>query len=240
MKLLISNLALGLDDSVEELKQKAAKKLRIQQQYINNFKIVKQSIDARKKPGIRFVYSVSCEVNDNCRIPKDENIRILEEVREETLLPGSRTFTGRPLVIGTGPAGLFCGLILAQNGYKPIILERGQKVEERALTVENYWKTGVLDLETNVQFGEGGAGTFSDGKLTTRINDRRCEKVLKEFYNFGAPEEITYKAKPHIGTDNLKRVVANMRKEIERLGEWFFSKPRLLILIYETVGFMVS
>lgn len=218
MKLLLSNLILGLEDSAEELKQQAAKKLRIQPQSLNNFKIVKQSIDARKKPGIRFVYSISCEVKDSCRIPKDGDIRVLEDIQEEALLPGSRPFTGKPLVIGTGPAGLFCGLVLAQNGYKPIILERGQKVEERALTVDTYWKTGVLNTETNVQFGEGGAGTFSDGKLTTRINDRRCEKVLKEFYNFGAPEEITYKAKPHIGTDNLKKVVANMRKEIERLG----------------------
>lgn len=218
MKLMISNLILSLDVPQEALKQRAAKKLGIKHRNITNFKIVKQSIDARKKPGIRLVYSISCEVNDNFQIPEDRDIKILEDIKKEVLSPGSKPVAGRPLVIGTGPAGLFCGLVLAQNGYKPIVLERGQKVEERSAAVESYWNTGVLNTETNVQFGEGGAGTFSDGKLTTRINDRRCEKVLEEFHRFGAPEEIIYKAKPHIGTDNLKKVVSNMRKEIERLG----------------------
>ncbi len=218
MKLLISNLIMGLDDSREELIQQAAKKLGMKNQNLKNFKIVKQSIDARKKPGILFVYSISCEVNDGFRVPRQGDVKILEDIKEDILVPGSKSATGRPLVIGTGPAGLFCGLVLAQNGYKPVIIERGESVEERTKKVETYWKTGNLDTETNVQFGEGGAGTFSDGKLTTRINDSRCEKVLKEFHNFSAPEEIIYKAKPHIGTDNLKKVVANMRKEIERLG----------------------
>ncbi len=218
MKLLLSNIILGLDHSHEELIQQAAKKLRIKRQNIKNLKIIKQSIDARKKPGIRLVYSISCEVMDSYDLPRDGDIKLLEATWEETLVPGSKALNGRPLVIGTGPAGLFCGLVLAQNGFKPVIIERGHKVEERTKKVETYWNTGVLDTETNVQFGEGGAGTFSDGKLTTRINDRRCEKVLQEFHNFGAPEEILYKAKPHIGTDNLKKVVANMRKEIERLG----------------------
>ncbi len=218
MKLLISNLITGLDNSEQELRLQAAKKLRVKSQNIKNFKILKQSIDARKKPGIRFVYSVSCELEDGFRIPEGGDIKLLEEIREEALMPGSRSAAGRPLVIGSGPAGLFCGLLLAQNGYKPILIERGQKVEERTKSVEAYWTTGVLNTETNVQFGEGGAGTFSDGKLTTRINDRRCEKVLEEFQCFGAPDEIKYKAKPHIGTDNLKKVVANMRNEIIRLG----------------------
>ncbi len=218
MKLLISNLIMGLDDAREELITQAAKSLRTKTQNIKNLKIVKQSTDARKKPGIRFVYSVSCEVSDSFRVPRDSNIKILESNIEEAITPGSLPVSGRPLVIGTGPAGLFCGLILAQKGYKPLIIERGDKVEDRTRKVEAYWRSGRLDTETNVQFGEGGAGTFSDGKLTTRINDRRCEKVLEELYNFGAPEEITFKAKPHIGTDNLKLVVANMRREIERLG----------------------
>ena len=218
MKLLISNLITGLDNSEQELRLQAAKKLRVKSQNIKNFKILKQSIDARKKPGIRFVYSISCELEDSFRIPEGGDIKLLEESREEALRPGSRSAAGRPLVIGSGPAGLFCGLLLAQHGYKPILIERGQKVEERTKSVETYWTTGVLNTETNVQFGEGGAGTFSDGKLTTRINDRRCEKVLEEFQSFGAPEEIKYKAKPHIGTDNLKKVVANMRNEIIRLG----------------------
>lgn len=218
MKLLLSNIILGLDDGQKELEKQAAQKLKVKLDSIKNFKIVKQSVDARKKPGIRLVYSISCEVMDGIRIPNNSDIRILEQMKEEVLIPGSRNIFGRPLIIGTGPSGIFCGLILAQYGYKPIIIERGSNVEERTKKVERYWKEGELDTDTNVQFGEGGAGTFSDGKLTTRINDLRCDKVLQEYHRFGAPDEILYKAKPHIGTDILKSVVANMRMEIERLG----------------------
>ncbi len=218
MKLLLSNIILGLDDGQKELEKQAAQKLKIKLDSIKNIKIVKQSVDARKKPGIRLVYSISCEVMDGIRIPDNSDIRILEQPKEEALMPGSKNISGRPLIIGTGPSGIFCGLILAQYGYKPIIIERGSNVEERTKKVERYWKEGELDTDTNVQFGEGGAGTFSDGKLTTRINDPRCDKVLQEYHKFGAPDEILYKAKPHIGTDILKSVVANMRMEIERLG----------------------
>ena len=218
MKLLLSNLILGLDDGQKEIEQLVAQKLKLKLDNIRNIKIVKQSVDARKKPGIRFVYSISCEVNDSIRIPKSNDIRTLEMFQEEVLVPGDRQISGRPLVIGTGPAGIFCGLILAQNGYKPIIIDRGGTVEERTKKVQHYWKNGELDTETNVQFGEGGAGTFSDGKLTTRINDPKCDKVLQEYHKFGAPDEILYKAKPHIGTDILKSVVSNIRREIERLG----------------------
>lgn len=218
MKLLVSNIILGLDDGQKELEILVAKKLKIRLQNIKNIKIIKQSVDARKKPGIRLVYSISCEVLDGIRVPNSSDVRILEQVQEEVLIPGSREIDGRPLVIGTGPSGIFCGLILAQNGYRPVIIERGGNVEERTKKVEQYWKCGELDTDTNVQFGEGGAGTFSDGKLTTRINDSRCDKVLHEYNRFGAPDEILYKAKPHIGTDILKNVVVNMRREIERLG----------------------
>jgi Uncharacterized FAD-dependent dehydrogenases len=218
MKILISNLSTKLDGGQKELEHQIVQKLKINSKLIKNIKIVKQSTDARKKPGIRFVYSVSCELNDNVKIPADKDIRILEETPEEKLFPGNKKMDGRPVVIGTGPAGLFCALVLAQNGYRPIVIERGGNVRERSEKVENYWKGGSLDTETNVQFGEGGAGTFSDGKLTTRINDSRCDKVLEEFHRFGAPDEIMYKAKPHIGTDILKNVIVHMRNEIERLG----------------------
>lgn len=218
MKLLISNIILGLDHGHKELEQHVAQKLRLKLDNIKKIKIIKQSVDARKKPGIRFVYSITCEVNDNVRVPNSTDIRILEDIKDEILVPGDRQISGRPLIIGTGPAGIFCGLVLAQNGYRPIIIDRGGNVEDRTKKVERYWNTGELDANTNVQFGEGGAGTFSDGKLTTRINDARCDKVLQEYHNFGAPDEILYKAKPHIGTDILKSVVANIRLEIERLG----------------------
>ena len=218
MRLLLSNVILGLDEGQKELELAIARKLNQRLDDINKIKIVKQSVDARKKPGIRFVYSVSCEVSDNTRIPNSTDIKILESIKDEDLVSGDKLISGRPLIIGTGPAGIFCGLILAQNGYKPIIIDRGGNIDERTRKVQCYWNGGELDTETNVQFGEGGAGTFSDGKLTTRINDSRCDKVLQEYHNFGAPDDILYKAKPHIGTDVLKNVVANMRMEIERLG----------------------
>ena len=226
MKLLISNIFMELGDSDNQLRYKAAKKLKVKSDSVKELKIVKQSIDARRKPGIRLVCSVSCRVDDY-RLLQDNDIRELEDATEEHLVTGSRKLTGRPIVVGTGPAGIFCALLLAQYGYKPLVIERGGSVPDRIKAVEGFWNGRELDPETNVQFGEGGAGTFSDGKLTTRINDSRCQKVLTEFHKFGAPDEIMYKAKPHIGTDNLKDVIVNMRKEIERLGGTVMFNTRL-------------
>ena len=217
MKLLISNINVGLDYTDDELKAQAAKKLNVKPGSLNNIKIVKQSIDARKKPGIRFVYTISVEI-DAKKVKEDKDIRVLQEEKPEVLVPGDIRISTRPVVVGAGPAGLFCALLLAQNGYKPRLIERGQCVEQRTATIHGFWQGSALNPNSNVQFGEGGAGTFSDGKLTTRINDARCEKILREFHKFGAPDEIMYKAKPHIGTDILKDVIINMRKEIERLG----------------------
>ncbi len=218
MKLIVHNLKLSLDDGINELKAMAIKKAGVKENNLKDFKIVKESIDARKKPHINIVYSVTLEIQDGVRIRKDNDIRVLEDVEEEPLIPGNKKLKDRPVVIGTGPAGLFVGLVLAQNGYRPLLLERGECVEKRTELVNRYWKTGELDPNTNVQFGEGGAGTFSDGKLTTRINDRRCTKVLEEFFKSGAPEEILYRAKPHIGSDILGRVVMNLRKRIIDYG----------------------
>lgn len=231
MKVIISNIILGLEDGQRALEEQAARRLKLKPGDLQKIKIVKQSVDARKKPGIRLVYSISCEVSNRLKIPKDNDIRILNDIKEEPICPGSSQLSGRPIIVGTGPAGIFCALVLAQNGYRPIVVERGGPVEERSQRVEHYWKTGELDTETNVQFGEGGAGTFSDGKLTTRINDARCEKVLQEYHRFGAPEEILYKAKPHIGTDNLKQVVVNMRKEIEKLGGTVLFNTKMVDLL---------
>jgi uncharacterized FAD-dependent dehydrogenase len=193
MKLAINNLRTSLDDNTEALMRIAAKKLNISTKDFINFRITKESIDARRKPNISLVYSIMVEVDGNIRLPNNSDVKILEDIKEEPLLNGSRKLTGRPLIVGFGPAGMFAGLILAQNGYKPIIVERGENVDRRTETVMNFWNKNQLDLETNVQFGEGGAGTFSDGKLTTRINDPRCDKVLREFALSGAGEEILYK-----------------------------------------------
>lgn len=218
MKILVYNLKMNLDDTIYDLKKVTSKKIGVSERDFASFKIVKESIDARKKPHINIVYSVMVETDRKIRIPSKGDIRVLEDVLKKPFVYGSIKIRERPVVIGSGPAGLFASLILAQNGYKPLLLERGECVEKRTQIVNSFWAGGKLDEETNVQFGEGGAGTFSDGKLTTRINDKRSEMVLEEFYKSGAPEEILYKAKPHIGTDVLKKVVCNMRKRIIDLG----------------------
>ncbi len=218
MKLIIHNIKLSLDDNINSLKRVVSKKLRIDAKEFKDFRIVKESIDARKKPNIAIIYSVMVEIPGEIKTTNNNNVRIIEDIIEDKLAFGDKKLKQRPVVIGTGPAGLFAALVLSQNGYKPLVLERGECVEKRTEIVNSYWKGEELNTETNVQFGEGGAGTFSDGKLTTRINDRRCTKVIEEFYSSGAPEEILYKAKPHIGTDVLKKVVVNIRKKIIQLG----------------------
>lgn len=218
MKFIINNLRQPLDADTKEIEDDVLKKLRISKNRLKSFKIVKESIDARRKPKISMVYSILAEVEGDRALPEDGDIKRIEETVEEALTPGNIPINTRPVVIGTGPAGLFAGLVLAQNGYRPLVLERGEPVDKRSSTVQKYWSEGVLDPESNVQFGEGGAGTYSDGKLTTRINDRRCERVLREFYSCGAQEEILYRAKPHIGTDVLKGVVAAMREKIKAFG----------------------
>lgn len=232
MKISVTNLRLPVSCGYEELKEAAAKKIGISTGDIKEFKIVKESIDARRKPDISRVYSIVAGIDTKIRIGNNPDVKIFEEATVEDINPGTKQLEARPVVVGSGPAGVFAGLLLAQHGYKPLMLERGACVEERKIIVGKYWENGVLDVETNVQFGEGGAGTFSDGKLTTRINDRRCERVLEEFYRSGAHEEILYKAKPHIGSDVLTTVTANMRRRIQELGGEirFHSKVTSLLL----------
>jgi uncharacterized protein len=216
----INNLSLDIEEDIQLLKSKAAKKINLMESAINNFKISRESIDARKKGQIKFNYSVLVECENESKVAakaKDKDV-VIEEINFYKPVLGNKRLENRPVVIGMGPAGMFTGLLLARHGYNPIVIERGEAVEERTLSVESFWKTGKLNLESNVQFGEGGAGTFSDGKLTTRIKDSRCDLILEEFVNAGAPEDIIFKGKPHIGTDILKTVVKNIREEIIRLG----------------------
>ena len=173
------------------------------------FKILKKSLDARNKADIRWVYSVECGTEPYMPPP-----RVFEQVRRQP----------KVVIAGAGPAGLFCALRLLDHGIAPVILERGKRVEERAADVEKFFATGVLDPASNVQFGEGGAGTFSDGKLNTQTNDPRNRDVLETFVKYGAPAEVAYLGKPHIGSKNLRTVVANMRRAIEaRGGQFRFS-----------------
>ena len=225
----ISQIKMPVSHREEELPEKAAELLHIKKKDILSWKIVKKSVDARKKPDIYFIYTVDVEVSGEERILKNVHmgqgkrgpqIQRAEETAyhfPEGMMPADAR---RPVIIGTGPAGLFCGYLLAYHGYRPILLERGKAVENRKKDVEAFWESGILRPDSNVQFGEGGAGTFSDGKLNTLVKDRsgRNREVLRIFVHAGAPEEILYEAKPHIGTDILMRIVRNMREEILAFG----------------------
>lgn len=220
----ISQIKLALGEPKELLPKKIKKKLSNNVK-IKEYKIVKESIDARDKGDIKFIYTVDFDVEQRqgarkVKLKPDpkKNLSIAPDMSYKAPEPGVRELKHRPVIAGFGPCGIFCALILAQQGYRPIVLERGKCVSERAEDVQNFWNGGALNTESNVQFGEGGAGTFSDGKLTTGIKDPRIHKVLSEFVSAGAPDEILYKNKPHIGTDLLRDVVANIREEIIRLG----------------------
>ncbi|WP_075719723.1 NAD(P)/FAD-dependent oxidoreductase [Roseburia sp. 499] len=219
----IQQLKLPISHTEEQLKQKIAKMLRVPVAEIKLYKIRKQSIDARKKQEVSYVYTVDVQVPGEEKLLKKLKSNYISLAKDEIYdFPesGTQQLKNRPVIIGSGPAGLFCGYLLAQHGYKPVIIERGRCVEERQKDVETFWKTNVLDTRSNVQFGEGGAGTFSDGKLNTLVKDvkGRNKKVLDIFISHGAPEKISYVNKPHIGTDILIKVVADMRRQIEEWG----------------------
>lgn len=218
--LRITNIKLSLEEDEGLLKEKVAKKLRIPVEDIFSYSIFKKSIDARKKSDIHFVYTIDAEIKNEDRILKLFSNKGVSKVQDVTYKYEKISSHGikRPVIVGMGPAGLFAGLALARMGFNPIILERGKRVDERVTDVELFWKEGKLNTESNVQFGEGGAGTFSDGKLTTSVNNPRARVVLEEFVEAGAPKEILYSNKPHIGTDKLRDVVKNMRNTIISLG----------------------
>ena len=210
----------------QDLCKKTADMLRIPVQELRSLSIVRQSVDARKKPEIFYSYTVDVElpeaVEDKILRKNKGRLQISKADTVKYRFPeaGENRMEHPPVIVGMGPAGLFCAYYLALHGYKPVLLDRGKCVEERQRDVESFWETGVLDTSSNVQFGEGGAGAFSDGKLNTLVKDKdgRNRVVLETFVKFGAKESICYEAKPHIGTDVLCSVVRNMRQEILALG----------------------
>lgn len=218
--LRVTNIKLLLDEDESLLKKKVAKKLNISEKEILSLKIFKKSIDARRKNNIHFVYTLDVELKNEDKILNKHSKKGVSKVPNYNIkyerIAGENA--KRPIVVGTGPAGLFAGLALSSMGFKPILLERGKSVDERISDVELFWTEGKLNTESNVQFGEGGAGTFSDGKLTTSVKNPRGRIVLEEFVKAGAPEEILYINKPHIGTDKLRNVVKNIRNKIISLG----------------------
>lgn len=218
----ISQLKLEVNHNEKQLVSKICKTLRIGEAALKSYQIQKMSIDARRKPQIFYIYVVDVEVNNEKQVLakiKDNTVQKIVKKPYVFACTGNGKLTRKPIVIGSGPAGLFCAYMLAENGYCPILLEQGEDVDKRSESVEKFWREGTLKKYSNVQFGEGGAGTFSDGKLNTLVKDKygRNRKVLEVFVENGAPEKILYEAKPHIGTDVLKVVVKNMRN---RILEW--------------------
>jgi len=218
--LRITSLSLPIGHSESDLADLAAERLGVSSESLSGLHVRRKSVDARKRGGVFFVYTVDVEIDGDEQSFVDTAKGISVARSLDYKRPASGKCSVRPVIIGTGPCGLFAGLILAEAGFKPLLLERGKPANERAKDVARFWKDGVLDENSNVQFGEGGAGTFSDGKLTTQIKDKhnRCRKVLDEFVAAGAAEEILYLAKPHIGTDVLVEVVTNIREKIVSLG----------------------
>ena len=212
----VAQIKISIDDSIDKVKELVLKQLRLKEHELLDYRIYKQSIDARRRGKLDFVYTVDVAVKDEEKIlaKKLPNVSKTPDIEYKYPVKGQEAMNHRPVVVGFGPAGMFAALILAEMGYRPIVLERGEAVDERVRSIEKFWKEGILNPNSNVQFGEGGAGTFSDGKLTTRVKDLRGRKVLEALVEAGAPEDILYMAHPHVGTDLLRGIVKNIRQKI--------------------------
>lgn len=219
----ISNIKIYKNISDEDVLNEVIKNYKISKETIIEWHISKKSIDARKKDDVHFTYSLDITLKNEDKLLKNRDVSKVTKVElPEIITKLDKSI--RPVIVGSGPSGLFAALTFIQHGYKPIIVEQGSTVDERKKTVDDFINNSILNLNSNVQFGEGGAGTFSDGKLTTNINSPYCQKVLDEFAKFGAPEQILYLTKPHIGTDNLINIIRNMRKYIiSNGGEFLFN-----------------
>ncbi|MBI1358813.1 MAG: hypothetical protein GC155_00850 [Alphaproteobacteria bacterium] len=237
----IHELKLPLDHPEPALRQAVLKRLALSQPDLRDFAVFKRAYDARKTSAIQLIYTIDAEVEGEAavlkRLAKDRHITPAPDTRYKFVARAPEGAT-RPLVVGMGPCGLFAGLILAEMGFRPIILERGKIVRERTVDTFRFWRQGVLDPASNAQFGEGGAGTFSDGKLYSQIKDPNHlgRKVLTEFAAAGAPEEILYVSKPHIGTFRLVSMIERMRAKIEALGGEIRFQSQVTDVHIETTG----
>ena len=224
------------EDSDKLLKEKLLKKLNIENKHLIDYKIVKKSIDARDKSRVYYVYELNVNLDNEDIVLKKNNSDICKTIEEkyESPISGSEELVERPIIVGSGPSGLFAALLLAENGYKPIVIERGEQIEERVKSVETFWEKNILNKNSNVCFGEGGAGTFSDGKLNTLVGDSKCRirKVFESFVECGAPSDILYINKPHIGTNILRSIIVNLRNKIIDLGGEFLFNTTLTDIKY--------
>lgn len=222
MAIIVSQIKTGISANADDITASAIKKLKLDKNGVKACHLHKTSLDARNNSDIKLVSSVWIELGnekaEKALCERDKSCAYVDESIE--IMPPKSAFRNdkKVVVAGFGPAGMFCALTLAEYGFSPIVLERGAPVDERVKAVEGFWSGGSFSERTNVQFGEGGAGTFSDGKLTTRIKDPMCRRILQRLVEFGAPPEILTKAKPHIGTDKLRNVVKNLRNRIIELG----------------------
>jgi uncharacterized protein len=220
----LTNIKLALDHQAHELEQAILTKLSIKDVQLINFTVFKRGYDARKKNNIFLIYTLDVETNVNeallATFSDDTQVKETPDMAYKFVSQAPKNLKNRPVVIGMGPCGIFAGLVLAQMGFNPIVLERGQEVRQRTKDTFGFWRKKILNTESNVQFGEGGAGTFSDGKLYSQVKDPKhySRKVLHEFVDAGAPEEILYVSKPHIGTFKLVTMVEQMRAKIFELG----------------------
>lgn len=225
----LSNIKLDIESTNDDAIKFALKKCGLGFDNVKNEKVIKRSIDARHKPDIKYVYTIGFETD--CKVKCKDNILVLDkEPKYFYEVIGDKPLSEKPVVVGFGPAGIFASYLLAINGYKPIIIEQGKSIDERKTQVEKFWQDNELDISSNVQFGEGGAGTFSDGKLNTGNKDKkhRIRFILETLVKFGAPKDILYDAKPHIGTDYLTTVIKNIREHIKDNGGQFFFDTKMI------------
>lgn len=246
--LRIHEIKRNLGEEPDVIPSRIIKKLNVRGLEIKEYQLVKESLDARNKADIKLVYSVDFvpylpgrEAGDTetflLNRSKGAKLEKTPDTSYHPVLPGGVEMKHRPVIAGFGPCGMFAGLILSELGYRPVIIERGKPIGERIRDVDRFWSEGILDEESNVQFGEGGAGLFSDGKLTTQTRDPRIRKVLEEFVEAGGDPSLLYKQKPHIGTDILRKIVLNIRKKIiENGGEILFQSKLTGFVVEETTG----
>ncbi len=244
----IEEIKLPINSSRTRLKEEIYRILQVEAEGVEYYKLIKKAIDARKKNNIQFVYTVDVIFSDDlveenllrslqedkyAKVVKRHRIREIEPYSYDVPRANYTKHDQRPIIIGSGPAGLFAGLLLSKAGLEPLIIEKGKKVGDRVKDVREFFNTGELNTKSNIHFGEGGAGTFSDGKLYTLINDHRTKYIFDELIAAGAPTEIAYSARPHIGTDNLRKVVKTLREKIEHLGGEFLFEHELQDVIIE-------